>query len=74
MQQQQLALKEGVNSISEIATWENRAGVRDETKNATEVEKWTVGTHLSEQEVITEAFSNNAANAQEIERVKIGSN
>ena len=38
-QQQQLALKEGVNSISkEIATWEIRAGMRDETRAATEVE------------------------------------
>ena len=37
-QQEQLTLKEGVNSISnEVATWESRAGVRDETKNATEV-------------------------------------
>ena len=37
--QQQLALKEGVNSISkEIATWESRAGMRDETRDATEVE------------------------------------
>ena len=85
-QQQQLTLKEGVNSISkEIATWECKAGVRDETKNATEVEmalgnsrrtvsKVDVGTHLSEQVVITDAFPNNEANTQEIERVKNGSN
>ena len=33
-----------------------------------------VGTQLSEQEVITDAFSNNEADTQEIERVKIGSN
>ena len=31
-------------------------------------------THLIEQEVVTDAFSNNEADAQEIERVKIGSN
>ena len=59
--------------------------MRDDTKNATEAElasrklvravsKVDVGTHLSEQEVITDAFSNNEANTQEIERVKIGSN
>ena len=59
--------------------------MRDETKNATEgeiapgnsmrtVSKVDVGTHLSEQEVIADAFSNNEANTQEIERVKIGSN
>ena len=85
-QQQQLTLKEGVNSISKaIATWKGKARVQDETKNATEVEiaagkslrtvsKVDVGTYLSEQEVITDAFSNNEANTQEIERVKIGSN
>ena len=33
-----------------------------------------VGTHLSEQEVITDAFANNEANTQDIERVKFGSN
>ena len=59
--------------------------MRDDAKNATEVEtvsrekvrtipKVDVGTHLTEQEVITVAFSNNETNAQEIERVKIGSN
>ena len=86
-QQQQLTLKEGANSISkEIATWESKAGVRDETKkNATEMEKTAgnsmrtvskeeVGTHLSEQEVITDALSNNEANTQELERLKTGSN
>ena len=36
--------------------------------------KVDVGTHLSEQEVITDAFLNNEANVQEIERVKIRSN
>ena len=67
-QQQQLTLKEGVSSNSkEIATWEGRAGMRDETKNATEVEMTTensertaskvdVGTRLSEQEVVTDAL------------------
>ena len=35
--------------------------------------KVDVGTHLSEQEVITDAFSNTEANTQEIERMKIGS-
>ena len=38
------------------------------------VSKVDVGTHLSEQEVITDAFSNNEANIQESERVKLGSN
>ena len=38
------------------------------------VSKVDVDTHLSEQEVITDAFSNNEANTQEIERVKIDSN
>ena len=64
-QQQQPIRKEGVNSISnEVATWESRAGVRDETKNATEVEMATgnsertaskvdVGSDLSGQEVAT---------------------
>ena len=38
-QQQQPTLKEGVFSISkEIASWKSKAGVRDETKNTTEVE------------------------------------
>ena len=59
--------------------------MRDETKNATKVEiaagnsmqvtsKVDVGSHLSEQEVITDAFSKNDANTQKVERVKIGSN
>ena len=59
--------------------------MRDDTKNATEVEvasrklvrtisKVDVGAHLSEEEVITDVFSNNETNTQEIERVKIGSN
>ena len=48
-------------------------------KHATEVERASrklvqVGTHLSEKEVITDAFSNNEANTQDIERVKIGPN
>ena len=66
-------------------TFESKARVRDETKNATEVgiaagnrertaSKVDVGTHLSEQEVVTDALLKNEANAQEIERVKIGSN
>ena len=38
------------------------------------VSKVDVDTHLSEQEAITDAFSNNEANTQEIERVKNGSN
>ena len=33
-----------------------------------------VGTHPSEQEVIADAFSNDEANTQDIERVKNGSN
>ena len=59
--------------------------MRDETKNATEVKMATgnsertaskvdVGTHLSEQEVVTDALLKNEANTQDIERVKIGSN
>ena len=59
--------------------------MRDETKNAPEVEMATgntertaskvhVGAHLSEQEVVTDAVLKNEANTQEIQRVKIGSN
>ena len=66
-------------------TWESKAGVRDETKNATGVEiasrklvrtvsKVDVAAHLSELEVIRDVLSNNEANTQELERVKIGSN
>ena len=85
-QPQQPILDKGVNSIwKQRATWESRAGVRDDTKHATEVETASkklvqatsevdVGTHVSEHEVITVAFSNNEANTQDIERVKIGSN
>ena len=36
------------------------------------VTKVDIGTHLSEQEVITYLFSNNEVNTQEIEQVKIG--
>ena len=80
VQQQQLTLKEGVNSISkEIATWESRAGMRDETKNAAQVEMATgnsertaskadVGTHLSDQEVVTDALLKNEVNTQEIKK------
>ena len=47
-QQQQPTLKEGVNSISkEIETWESKAGVRDETKNATEVENGRLKQHAN---------------------------
>ena len=66
------------------ATWESRTGVRDDTEHATEVERASrklvqdtyeaVGdSHLTEK-ALTDAFSNNEANTQEIERVKIGSN
>ena len=59
--------------------------MRDDTKHATEVEiasrklvqaasEVDVGIHLSEQEVLTDPFSNNEANTQDIERVEIGSN
>ena len=59
--------------------------MRDETKNATEVEMTTsnsertaskvdVGIHLSEQEVVTDALFKNGAKTQELERVNIGSN
>ena len=72
-QQLQLILKEGVNSISkEVATWESRTSMRDETKNATDVQMATgntertaskvdVGTRLSEQEVVTDALLKNEA-------------
>ena len=63
----------------------SRAGVRDDTKHATEVEQTSrklvratceadVGTHLSEKEVITGAFSNNEGNTQDNGRVNLGSN
>ena len=64
-QPQQPTLEEGVNSSwKQHATWESKAGVRDDTQNATTVEIVSrklvrdvstvdVGTHLSEQEVIT---------------------
>ena len=56
--------------------------MRDETRNATEVEMATrnsertaseadVGTHLSEQEIVTDALLKNEANAQGIERVNM---
>ena len=59
--------------------------LKEETKNATEVEMATgnrertaskvdVDAHLSGQEVATDAIVKEEANAQEIERVKIGSN
>ena len=59
--------------------------MRDDTKHATEVEQASrklvratfemdAGTHLSEKEVVKDAFSNNEANTQDIERVKVGSN
>ena len=58
--------------------------MRDETKNATEVEmsignikrtasKVDAGTHLSEQEVVTDELWKNKANTLEIARIKIGS-
>ena len=85
-QQQQLTLKENAASIQETCvTRESQAEVRDDPKNATEMElasrilvraisKVDVNTHLSTQEVISDAFSNKEANTQEIERGKIGSN
>ena len=59
--------------------------MRDDTKHATEVERAfrklvhatseaDAETHLTEKEVLTDAFSNNEANTQEVERVQIGSN
>ena len=59
-------------------------GVRDDTKHATEVERTyrklvqaaseaDAGIHLTEKEALTDVFSNNGANTQEIERVKTGS-
>ena len=62
----------------ETATWESRAGVRDDTKHATEVERASkklvqpistadADSHLNEKEALTDAFSNNDANTQEIE-------
>ena len=46
--------------------------MRDEKKNAWKLVR-TV-THLSEREIITDAFSNSETNTQEIERVRISSN
>ena len=78
--------KEDVQCNSkEVATWESRAGTRDETRDATGVEKasgnsWRtastadVDTDLREQEVTADALLKNEANTQEMERVKIGSN
>ena len=69
-QTQQPTLEKGVNSIwKQRASWESKAGVRDDTKNATEmniastklvreISEVDVGTHLSKQEVITDALSN----------------
>ena len=87
MQQQQQSFREEdlKSSSKEVATWESRAGTRADTRDATRVEKasgnsWRTaskvddGTHLSKQEVITDAFSNNEVDTQEIEQVKIGSN
>ena len=86
-QPQQPVLDKNVPSIwKQQATWKSRAGVRDDTKHATEVERASrklvqatseadAGTHLTAKEALTDAFSNNEANTQEeIERVTIGSN
>ena len=63
----------------------SRAGVRNDTKHATAVERASrklvqatseadADIHLTEKEALTDAFSNNEASTQEIERIKIGSN
>ena len=74
--QQQLTLKEGVNSISKaVASWESRAGSENETKNATAeematgIQKWTWV--LKEQKVTTDALLKNEADTQENKRVTI---
>ena len=84
-QRQQPILDKDVTGIwKQRATWESRAGNRDDTKHATEVERASrklvgatseadPGTHLGEEEVAG-AVSNNEANTQDVERVKIGSN
>ena len=65
--------------------WESQAEVQDDSKHITEtdqapgnrmqsISKTFVDTHLGDKEVSTDAFSNNEANNQVIERVKIGSN
>ena len=81
-QQQQPIRKEGVNSNSkQVATWESRAGTRDGTRDATEVEiasgnssrtasKVDFGTYLSGQEAAADALLKNEANTQDIDRVK----
>ena len=54
--------------------YETRHGSRASTQETGARPFWSgIGTHLSEKEVITDAFSNNEANTQDIERVKIGS-
>ena len=81
-QQQQLNLEDDVQSVwkqRHRATWESRAGVRDGTKHAAEVERATrqlvlpfsqaeAETHLTEKEELTDT------NTIEIGRIKIGSN
>ena len=82
-QPQQSSLEDDVPSIwKQRATWESRAGVRDDTKHATEVERASrklvqaasepdADTHLTEIEALTDAFSNNEANIQKIKQIKI---
>ena len=78
-QQQQPVLNNDVTRSQEIgATWESKARLRDKPKTTTGVEiasrklvrpipKVDDSTHLSQQEFITDAFSDNEANTQEIE-------
>ena len=76
-QQQQPIRKEGVQSIStEVATWESRTGVRDETKNATEVEMATGSSErtASRSQWTRSCYLKNEANTQEIARVTFVSN
>ena len=67
------------------STWESQAEVQDDSKHITEVDqapgdrmqsisKMDVDTHLGDKYVNTNAFPNDEANNQVIERVKIGSN
>ena len=82
LQPQQPILDKGFTCIwKQRANRESRAGVRDDTKHATEEEQAArklvratsevdVGTHLSETEAITDTFSNKKTNIQDIERVK----
>ena len=84
-QQQPISFTDVTRLWKQRTTWESQAEVQDDSKNITEtdqapgnrmqsISKMDVDTHLGDKEVSTDAFSNNEANNQVIERVKIGSN